>query len=219
MTDRKFKPRPQVQQRIEEAAMRLIAKQQRSDLTFNDIAAEAHCSLQTLYRYYGTMEALWIACGARVLKTLSDRLVDHLQGIEHPKERTRKAFWLILDFFERHEQSVQLFMSTVHFQNWMQDESFRQPEIGRVLLDLIAEGQEKRIFTNEVDKVAILDFIYGVLLRFIQMHQIRRSQVSNATRANVLFEMLWRANDPSKIMFGYWNARQCQTEQIIMSAR
>jgi len=36
-------------------------------------------------------------------------------------------------------------------------------------------------------------FFYGVLFRFIQMRQIRRKKVSNAARANVLFEMLWRA--------------------------
>lgn len=193
MTDSTFKPRPEVQQRIEKAAMRLVAERQTSNLSFADIAGAAHCSLQTLYRYYGTMERLWMACGARVLKTLSDRLIDHLQGIEHPKEQARKAFWLMLDFFERHERSVEVFMGTVHFQSWMQDESFRQPEIGRVMLALIEDGQKRGIFTTEVDKVAILDFIYGVLWRFIQMHQIRRSKVSNAARANVLFDMLWRA--------------------------
>lgn len=193
MSKSDFKPRPSVQKRIEEAAMQLIASSDTTELTFGDIANAANCSLQTLYRYYGTIENLWMACGARVLKVLSARLIDHLQGIEHPKERARKAFWLMLDFFERHERDVKLFMSTVHHQTWMQDESFRQPEVSKILLSLIAEGQEKQVLTTEVDKVAILDFIYGVLFRFIQIHQIRRDKTSNAARANVLFEMLWRA--------------------------
>ena len=193
MTEHKIKPRPQVQQRIEKAAMRLVAERQAIDISFDDVAAAAHCSLQTLYRYYGTMEGLWIACGAGVLKKLSERMMDHLQGIEHPKERARKVFWLMLDFFERHERSVEVFFGTVHFQKWMQHESFLQLDIGRVMLALIEDGQNRGIFTTEVDKVAILDFIYGVLLRFIQVHQIRRSKVSNAARANVLFDMLWRA--------------------------
>lgn len=193
MPTENLKLRPKVQQRIEEAAMRLIAQSNATDLTFNDIANAAHCSLQTLYRYYGTIENLWIACGGRVLKVLGDRLIDHLQGIEHPKERARKAFWLMLDFFDRHERDVGLFMGTVHYQKWMEDESFRQPEVGRVLLTLIADGQEKGLLTTAVDKVAILDFIYGVLLRFIQVRQIRRDNAPNAERANVLFEMVWRA--------------------------
>jgi AcrR family transcriptional regulator len=198
MTNIDFKPRPLVKQRIEEAAMKLIAASETTDLTFTDIAQAANCSLQTLYNYYGTIENLWMACGARVLKALSQRLIDHLQGLEDTKERFRKVFWLMLDFSERHERSVELFMSTVRFQTWMQDESFRQPELGRMMLELIESGQNVGVLTTEIDKVAILDFIYGVLLRFIQVRQIRKDQVSNAARSNVLFEMVWRAiSNPS----------------------
>lgn len=188
-----FKPRENVKLRIEEAAMRLIADRNTSDLSFLDVAEAAHCSLQTLYRYYGTIENLWIACGARILKVLSNRLIDHLQGLEDVKERCRKAFWLMLDFFEKHERGVELFMGTVHFQTWMKHESFRQPEVGQVMLELISEGQRTGVLTTEVDKVAILDFIYGILFRFVQMRQIRGEKLSNAARANALFDMLWRA--------------------------
>ena len=188
-----FKPRENVKLRIEEAAMRLIADRNTSDLSFLDVAAAAHCSLQTLYRYYGTIENLWIACGARILKVLSNRLIDHLQGLEDVKERCRKAFWLMLDFFEKHERGVELFMGTVHFQTWMKHESFRQPEVGQVMLALISEGQRTGVLTTEVDKIAILDFIYGILFRFVQMRQIRGEKLSNAARANALFDMLWRA--------------------------
>ena len=188
-----FKPREEVKQRIEEAAMRLIAERDTSDLSFGDVADAAHCSLQTLYRYYGTIENLWIACGARILQSLSNRLIDHLQGLEDVKERCRKAFWLMLDFFEKRERSVELFMGTVHFQAWMKDESFRQPEIGQVILELISEGQRTGVLTTEVDRITILDFMYGILFRFVQMRQIRGEKLSNAARANALFDMLWRA--------------------------
>tara|TARA_B110000211_G_scaffold219902_1_gene266056 strand:+ start:9311 stop:9943 length:633 start_codon:yes stop_codon:yes gene_type:complete len=187
------KVRPLVKQRIEEAAMKLIAERDSSTLTFNDVTKVAHCSLQTLYNYYGSIENLWIACGDRVLSALSDRLIDHLQGLDDPKEKCRKAFWLMLDFFERQERSVELFMSIVHFQAWMQDESFHQRKISHVMLNLIEEGQVSGELTNEVDKVAILDIVYGVVFRFAQVQQIRRTKVSNAARANVLFEMVWRA--------------------------
>lgn len=187
------KVRPLVKQRIEEAAMKLIAERDSSTLTFSDVTKVAHCSLQTLYNYYGSIENLWIACGDRVLSALSERLIDHLQGLDDPKEKCRKAFWLMLDFFERQERSVELFMSIVHFQAWMQDESFHQRKISHVMLNLIEEGQASGELTSEVDKVAILDIVYGVVFRFAQVQQIRRTKVSNAARANVLFEMVWRA--------------------------
>ncbi len=187
------KIRPLVKQRIEEAAMKLITERDSSTLTFHDITKGAHCSLQTLYNYYGSIENLWIACGDRVLSALSDRLIDHLQGLDNPKEKFRKAFWLMLDFFERQERSIELFMSMVHFQTWMQDESFHQRKISHVILKLVEEGQASGELTDEVDKVAILDIVYGVVFRFAQVQQIRGKKVSNAARANVLFEMIWRA--------------------------
>ncbi|KVE26044.1 hypothetical protein WS67_16880 [Burkholderia singularis] len=187
------KRRPAVEARIEEATMRLATHQSPDEISFVEVAAQAHCSLQTLYRYYGSMEDLWLACAGRVLKHLGDRIIDHLQAIESYKDRMRKVFWLMLDFFERHDNFIKLFMETVHFQRWMNDISFKQPEVSRVVLDMIAEGQASGILTNEVDKVAILDFIYGVVFRFVQMHQIRRIKQSNAQRSNALFEMLWRA--------------------------
>lgn len=173
--------------------MRLAGSKPTSEITFMEVAADAHCSLQTLYRYYGSMENLWIACSARILKHLANRMIDHLQGIAGYKDKLRKVFWLILDFFERHDQFIRLFMETVHFQSWVNDISFKQPEVTRVVLDLIAEGQANGVLTTEVDKVAILDFIYGVVFRFVQMHQIRRIKQSNAERSQALFEMLWRA--------------------------
>lgn len=193
MNEVDFKPRPSVQQRIEEAAMRLIADSDVSDLTFVDIAAAAHCSLQTLYRYYGSIENLWLACTRRMLKGLGDRMLDHLHGIEGYKDKLRKVFWLILDFFERNESSVEFFLSSVRIESWMHDESFRQAEVTRTMMTMIMEGQQRRILTKEVDVATIMDFIYGLLARLMQMRRLRRGQPSNAARANVLFEMLWRA--------------------------
>lgn len=193
ITDEPAKRRQLVAMRIEEATMRLAATRQTHTISFVEVAAEAHCSLQTLYRYYGTMEDLWLACSARVLKHLGDRIIDHLQAIEGFQDRLRKVFWLMLDFFERHDEFAQLFMETVHIQRWMNDMSFKQPEVTRVVLEMIAEGQENGTLTTEVDAVAILDFIYGVVFRFVQMHAVRRNRQSNAERANALFAMLWRA--------------------------
>lgn len=173
--------------------MQLIVERDSADLSFVDVAKAAHCSLQTLYSYYGSIENLWIACAGLMLNSLSNRLIDHLQGIEDLKERLRKVFWLMLDYFERHERYVELFTSVVHLNTWMKDESFRQPDIGRVVLEMIEEGQKSGLLTNEVDKITILDFVYGVLFRCVQMRQIRRDELSNVARASVLFEMIWRA--------------------------
>jgi hypothetical protein len=100
---------------------------------------------------------------------------------------------LILDFFERHENDLEIFLSTVHMQNWMLHESFRQHDVSMVMLGIITEGQEKDILTKEVDNVTILDYIYGILGRLIEIWRLRRIKQSNAERATVLFEMLWRA--------------------------
>jgi AcrR family transcriptional regulator len=68
MNAESFRPRPQVKQRSEEAPMRMLASKHPAETTIEVVAAPAHCSQQTLYRYYDGKEELWLACTTRWLK-------------------------------------------------------------------------------------------------------------------------------------------------------
>ena len=193
MSNQRDKLDPSVRRRIETAALQVFADNAYPDVGMGDVARAANSSLQTLYKYYGSKEALLFACLNNLLGKMAEQMMAHLQGIQTYKDRLRKVFWVVLDFSEEYPQLHQVLMNSVYFSNWREDPSFTQPELSRMLINVISEGRAKGILTDELSEPMILDFFYGVLFRMIWMKQIRGQKHSLTAQADVLFEHLWRA--------------------------
>lgn len=182
-----------VRNRIETAALDVFAASDYQSVGMGDVARAANASLQTLYKYYGSKEALLFACLDNLLGQLAQTMMEHLQGIQTYKDRLRKVFWVVLNFSDKHPQLHQVLMNSVYFNSWREDPSFTQPELSRMLISVISEGRAKGILTDELSEPVILDFFYGVLFRLIWMQQIRGRKESLTAQADVLFERLWLA--------------------------
>ena len=184
---------PATRLRIEQAARELFADNEFHRVKLIDIARSARISLQTLYKYYGNKENVLFASLETWLATLTQRMLDHLQGIEGYRDRLRKVFWVLLDYFERNPEVAQIIMSSVYLNTWRFDDTFRQPELMSVFLDVIREGREAGVLTTTVDEVEISDFIWGVANRSVAMWLVRGQQDSLSNRSGPLFDMLWQA--------------------------
>lgn len=184
---------PAIRERIESAALDAFSMDAFQSVRLDTIAREAHCSLQTIYRYYGDKQSLLYACMDDWLGRLARRMLDHLQGIETYKDRLRKVFWVVLDFFEHHPAVVAMLVNSVTPGTWRNDATFRQRALTRTLLEVFAEGRQRGLLTDEVSETLLLDYFYGVLFRVIPMNQLRGRPESLSAQANTLFEMLWRA--------------------------
>ncbi|MDN5861939.1 MAG: TetR/AcrR family transcriptional regulator [Salinisphaera sp.] len=184
---------PQVRQRIEAAALELFSRREFHRVRLDEIAREARASLQTIYRYYGDKQTLLDACVLHWVNTLALRMTDHLTGIQTYKDRLRKVFWVVLDFFEQHPKVARMIMGAVYPGAMGHDVSGEQRALTDLFLKVLAEGREKGILSDEVSEVILLDYFYGVLARLIQMQTLRRSEPPLTSQFNALFEMLWRA--------------------------
>jgi TetR/AcrR family transcriptional regulator, repressor of fatR-cypB operon len=184
---------PDTRLRIENAVLEIFSQREFHKVGLIEIARAANVSLQTIYKYYGSKEALLFACLDTWLGRLAARMVDHLQGLEDYKEKLRKVFWVVLDFFEKNPKVAQLIMSSVYINTWRQTEIYRQPKLFGPFLRVLGEGRARGVLSDQVDERILLDYILGVLGRLVQMY-IHRSQREPLTaQANVYFEMLWRA--------------------------
>lgn len=191
------RPRPGLdgaaRQRIEAAVLDLFSEQEFHRVRLADVAARAQVSLQTIYRYYGSKETLLFATLDSRLGELAGRMIDHLQGIEHYKDRLRKVFWLVLDYIERRPQVAQIIMSSVYLNTWRRDDTFRQAELMAVFLRVLGEGRAQGALTDEVDEKDLLDVFLGVAMRSITMWLVRGRSEPLAAKAPALFELIWRA--------------------------
>lgn len=184
---------PETRTRIEQAVLDIFAEREFHRVGLIEIARGANVSLQTLYKYYGSKEALLFSCLDVWLAKLAARMLDHLQGIEDYKEKLRKVFWVSLDFYEKNPKLMQLQMSSVYVNTWRKQEHFDNPELFHTFIKVLAEGRERGILTDTVDEKYLLDFIMGVTGRLVQMYIHRGMKEPLTANANALFEMMWRA--------------------------
>jgi AcrR family transcriptional regulator len=184
---------PETRVRIEQAVLEVFADREFHRVGLIEIARAANVSLQTLYKYYGSKEAILFSSLDAWLGKLAVRMIDHLQGIEDYKEKLRKVFWVTLDFFDRNPKVVQLMMSSVYLNTWRRQEHFQNPELFGAFLKVLSEGRASGVLNDAVSEKILLDYIFGVLFRLIQMHMLRGEKAPLSTQAPVLFDMLWRA--------------------------
>jgi AcrR family transcriptional regulator len=184
---------PDTRGRIEQAVLDIFSEREFHRVGLIEIARGANVSLQTIYKYYGSKEALLFSSLDAWLGRLAARMIDHLQGIEDIKEKFRKVFWVTLDFFDHNPKVAQLIMSSVYVNTWRKQDNYQNPALFGTFIRVLGEGRARGVLTDKVDEKYLLDFIMGVMGRLVQMHIHRGRKEPLTKQANVLFEMLWRA--------------------------
>ena len=183
---------PEIYIRLEKAVLEVFSHSDFHKASIRDIADKAGVSFTTIYKHYESKERLVFAFVDIWMGKLTDRIVDHLQGIEDLKEKLRKVFWLQLDYYERHEGLGRIVFMTLPMKTWMADETFAQRRMMDLLIDVLRQGQEEGILNNEVRAGTLLDFLMGFVQRSFFMWILRGKKESLAGQANVMFEMVWR---------------------------
>ena len=185
--------RPEVKARLEKAVLAIFAESDFHKANIRDVARRAGVSFTTIYRHYGSKERLLFAFVDVWLGELTERIIDHLQGIEDLKEKMRKVLWLQLDYYERHQGLGKIIFMTLPMQTWMADRTFRQKRMINLYLEVLRKGQNEGVLNAKVRAGVLLDFMLGTVQRSFVMWVSRGQQESLAGQTQVLFEMIWRA--------------------------
>ncbi len=191
---------PEVQERLEKAVMEIFSTSDFHKASIRVIAERAGVSFTTIYKHYGSKERLLFAFVNIWMGELTNRIADHLNGIEDLKEKLRKVFWLHLDYYERNEGLGRILFMTLPMQTWMKDESFDQRKRVSLILSVLKKGQQQGIINPNVRAGSLLDFMLGFIQRTFFMWIIRGKQGSLVEEANDLFEMVWQGMANPKII-------------------
>lgn len=185
--------KPEIQKRLEAAVIEIFSESDFHQANIRTVAKKAGVSFSTIYGYYGSKEGLVFAVVDVWLGKLTDRIIDHLQGIEDLKEKLRKVFWLQLDYYERNEGLAKILFMTLPMKTWMADKTFQQKKMMNLFLEVLCQGQQEGVLNPHVRAGVLLDFMMGFVQRTFFMWVSRGQKESMIAQANVLFEMVWRA--------------------------
>jgi AcrR family transcriptional regulator len=181
-----------IHKRLERAVLEVFSSSDFHKASIRDIANRAGVSFTTIYKHYGSKERLVFAFVDIWMGKLTDRIIDHLHGIENLKEKLRKVFWLQLDYYERHEKFGRIIFMTLPMKTWMVDKTFAQPRMMSLMIDVLRQGQDEGILNPNVRTRVLLDFFMGFVQRSFFMWILRGKEESLADEANVMFEMVWQ---------------------------
>jgi len=187
------KLRPEVSDRLEKAVMEVFSHSDFHRANIRDVAKAAGVSFTTIYKHFGSKEQLVFTYVNIWLGRLTNRIIDHLQGIEDLKEKLRKVLWLQLDYYERHPHLGRMLFMTLPMATWMADKTFEQKKMIDLYLEVLKKGQDQGILNPLVRSGVLLDIMLGMVQRSFFMWVQRGCKESLAAQSNVLFDMVWRA--------------------------
>jgi len=185
--------RPEVNKRLEKAVMDVFSNSDFHRANIRDVAKAAGVSFTTIYKHFGSKEQLVFTYVDIWLGRLTNRIIDHLQGIEDLKEKLRKVLWVQLDYYERHPYLGRMLFMTLPMGTWMADKTFEQNKMIHLYLEVLKKGQEQGILNPRVRSGILLDIMLGLVQRSFFMWIQRGCKESLAAQSNVLFDMIWRA--------------------------
>ena len=182
---------PEVEKRLEKAVMKVFSTSDFHKASIREVAESAGVSFTTIYKHYESKERLLFTFVNLWMSKLTDRIEDHLKGIEDQKEKLRKVFWLHLDYYERNEGLGRILFMTLPMKTWMNDRTFDQKRRVGLILEVLKNGQKNGTINPHVRAGILLDFMLGFIQRTFFMWILRGKQEPLTKDANYLFEMVW----------------------------
>ncbi|MBU2552008.1 MAG: TetR/AcrR family transcriptional regulator [Proteobacteria bacterium] len=186
-----IQPPPDIRRRLEAAVLSVFSRKDFHRVHIRDIAQQAGVGFGTIYKYYGSKEKLLFAFVGEWLGEFAERILDHLQGLEDPKEKLRKVMWVMLDYYERHPDVARILLLSVPHKTWMADPTYRQTLLYDVFLGVVRQSQAEGVLNARVRPGMLIDALDGLVHRAVSMW-IYHGQIRGLTeQAGFLFEILW----------------------------
>ena len=186
-----IQPDSAIQKTLEKVVLETFSAKAYHEVNMRDISSKSGISLGTLYKYYKSKEELLFYFVDKELSNLSERLIDHLQGIEDIKEKLRKVLWVALDFYERNSEVGKIVFITIPEKTWMSDRTYKQKKLTDIWIGVVREGQENGYLNPNIRAGLVLDLIWGSIMRSFRMWVYRGQKEGLASQSNDLFDIIW----------------------------
>lgn len=175
-SDRKQARSKRREKEIQEAALRVFARDGISRARIGDVAAEAGIPISTLYEYYSSKEELAYAVPIAHLVRFYAEYAKASKDKETAYDRLWLYLWLSADFARRNPQWARLFYLEIWPSVLVQDSELRHAidDFNRISRYLILEGSESgewpadpnpyetvSILTGSLNQLIITRLLYG----------------------------------------------------------
>lgn len=149
---------------IIEAAGKILTNSGVSGLTIKNLAKEMKFSESAIYRHFTSKEEIIIALLEYLAKSMDERYTNAISSEQSAEEKFTTLFQNQFSFFKKHPHYV-----VAVFSDGLMEESQKINEaISKImgvkmkhLMPIIAEGQQKNVFTNSITPEELMHIVMG----------------------------------------------------------
>ena len=149
---------------IIEAAGKILTASGISGLTIKNLAKEMKFSESAIYRHFASKEEIIISLLEYLAQSMDERYTNAIKNEQSPEEKFTTLFQNQFSFFKKHPHFV-----VAVFSDGLMEESQKINEaISKImgvkmkhLMPIIAEGQQKNVFTNSITPEELMHIVMG----------------------------------------------------------
>ena len=171
---------------ILETAIELFAERGFAEADTHELAKRLNVGKGTIYRYFPTKEAIFLAAADRVMDGLMTTVTAAMDRCADPLEQVAAAIGAYLTYFSRHTDYVELLVQErAYFKDRKKPTYFehRDKNMGRwmdLLTELAASGRVRQLPVDQLSDI-ISNLVYGTMFtnQFAGRRQSIKKQVDN----------------------------------------
>lgn len=149
---------------IIEAAGKILTASGISGLTIKNLAKEMKFSESAIYRHFASKKEIIISLLEYLAQSMDERYTNAIKNEQSPEEKFTTLFQNQFSFFKKHPHFV-----VAVFSDGLMEESQKINEaISKImgvkmkhLMPIIAEGQQKNVFTNSITPEELMHIVMG----------------------------------------------------------
>ena len=156
------------------------------------ISRASGLSTGTIYKYFRSKEELILDILEEKIEELKTLTHTHLQGLESTREKFRKAFWVLMDYYDRHPGLAITFFITVPTRTWMQRESYARYDVHEIVSRIADAGRQRGDIDPGLDDARITSLFFMHCHREVTIWYYRGMQWKLVEAIDGFFPLFWK---------------------------
>ncbi len=194
--ERLAQSRPDIPEKISTALnpviLKLFSEKDFHQVKIKELADLSGISTATIYKYFSSKENLVVRTLEYHIIKIFKQLNIHIKGLESTREKCRKAFWVVLDYYDRHPGLAIIYFITLPLKTCMENEVWMNPPGHEILHQIIALGQERGELDPQLSEMQMMSQFFMHLGRTVQVwyfHGMNRDLVDSIDH---FFPVFWK---------------------------
>ncbi len=181
-----------IRDRLYPAVLELFSERDFHRVNLREISRRSGVSTGTIYKYFSSKEDLLFTLLDERIGEISQLVREHLAGIESTREVFRKAFYVVMDYYDRDPGVAITAFITVPMRTWMEEKSYRREEEIDLLRGVLEQARQREDFNTSITDRQVSDLFYMFCYRHIHSWYYHGMRWSLAERISDFFDLFWK---------------------------